>query len=58
MLEDSFNQVIINGEISKIWFNKMFPNQAKTSPCSFTTIGGILEHVGLVSYNKNRYIKR
>lgn len=58
MLEEAFNEVITNGEISKLWFNKMFPNQAKTSPCSFTTIGGILEHLGLVRYNKNKYIKR
>lgn len=58
MLEEAFNEVITNGEISKAWFNKMFPNQAKTSPCSFTTIGGILEHIGLVTYKKNKYIQR
>lgn len=57
MLEDAFKEVTTNGEISKAWFNKMFPNQANTSPCSFTTIGGILEHVGLVRYNKSKYIK-
>lgn len=58
MLEGAFNEVITNGEISKTWFNSMFPNQARTSPCSFTTLGGILEHIGLVRYNKNKYIKR
>lgn len=58
MLEDAFNEVITNGELSRTWFNNSFPNQAKTSPCSFTTLGGILEHVGLVGYKKNKYIKR
>jgi len=58
MLEDAFNEVIKNGELSRTWFNKTFSNQAKTSPCSFTTLGGILEHIGLIRYNKNKYIKR
>ena len=58
MLEQAYNETITNGELSREWFNNKYPKQAMTSPCGFTTLGGILENVGLVSYNNSKYIKR
>lgn len=58
MLVGAFNEILTNGELSRTWFNKTYPNQSKTSPCSFTTLGGILEHLGFLEYKQNKYIKR
>ncbi|MCM3721185.1 hypothetical protein [Solibacillus isronensis] len=57
-LENAFNEILTNGELSRTWFNKSYPSLAKTSPCNFTSLGGILEHIGLVEYIQKKYIKR
>ncbi|CAM5208008.1 hypothetical protein UACE39S_00332 [Ureibacillus acetophenoni] len=50
ILEAGFQELIQNSSVSKKWFAENFPNIAKTAPCNYTTIGGLMQHFGLVKY--------
>ena len=53
----AFNELERKNEITRNWFNDALPKQAKSAPCSFTTIGGLMQHFGLVSYKRGAYTK-
>ena len=53
----AFTELDRKNQITRNWFNEAFPKKAKSAPCSFTTIGGLMQHFGLVSYNRGTYTK-
>lgn len=56
-VENAIKQIEIEGYINRRWFEAMFPKIAKSKPCNFTSIGGVLQELGYVTYIKNRYVK-
>lgn len=42
-------------EINRKWFNDTFGNRAKSNPCNYTTIGGVLINMKLAYYDKGSY---
>ncbi|MCP3764582.1 hypothetical protein NLX67_19765 [Domibacillus sp. A3M-37] len=53
----AFKEIQMNGCITRNWYNRTFPIQAKTASCNFTTIGGLLQHASYVSYSTGTYTK-
>ena len=51
----AFDEVDRNGCITRKWYNKAFPRQAKTASCNFTTIGGLLQRFSHVIYSRGTY---
>lgn len=45
------------GFITRKWYNKTFPIQAKAASCNFTTIGGLLGYFSKVRYETGKFIK-
>ncbi len=54
--EQAHRQLQENGEISRQWFNRNMPACAKEGGCNFTTIGGVFELLGIVTYQRGRYL--
>jgi hypothetical protein len=54
-IELAYTQLEENGFIERAWFNKKFEKISKTSPCNFTTIGGVFLTLGLVRYERGKY---
>ena len=46
----TFDKLTNNGEISRTWFRKEFPDLDKDGSCNFTTIGGIFILLGEAVY--------
>jgi hypothetical protein len=51
----AFKEIRVNGCITRNWYNRTFPVQAKAASCNFTTIGGLLQHISYVSYSTGIY---
>jgi hypothetical protein len=56
-VEEAIKECELNGAISREWYNKTFSERAASNPCNFTSIGGVLQELGYVVYNDNKYIK-
>ncbi|SHJ93294.1 hypothetical protein SAMN02745163_02861 [Clostridium cavendishii DSM 21758] len=56
-VEYAIRECELNGSINRSWYNKKFSKRAASNPCNFTSIGGVLQELGYVLYNKNKYIK-
>ena len=50
-LEAAFYELQNNNKITRKWYEETFPKQAKSAPCNFTTIGGLLLHFRLAIHN-------
>lgn len=57
VLEAAFNELAQNHLFGKKWFTENFPNIAKNSSCNFTTIGGLMQHFKLETYQRGTYKK-
>lgn len=58
VMEAAYNELMKNGTLKRKWFVENYPKQSKNSPCNFTTLGGLLQHFELATYNKGVYIKK
>ncbi|KAA0965273.1 hypothetical protein FQ087_02900 [Sporosarcina sp. ANT_H38] len=58
VMEAAYNELMKNGILKRTWFVEKYPKQSKSSPCNFTTLGGLLQHFELAIYNKGVYIKK
>lgn len=56
-VEEAIKELELNGSINRSWCNITFVKSAASNPCNFTSIGGVLQELGYVVYNKNKYIK-
>lgn len=54
---EAIKEIEINGFINRKWYENTFPKKSKSNPCNFTTIGGVLQELGYVSYINGRYEK-
>lgn len=55
VLNAAFQELFQNQSFTKKWFTEMYPTQAKTSPCNYTTIGGLFQHFNLATYTRGEY---
>lgn len=57
--ERAYFEFVINGYLTRKWFNLTLAECAKEGPCNYTTIGGIFELLGMVRYGGHgRYVPR
>jgi len=55
--EKAYNQLICQGEFSRIWFNQEMKDCASEGGCNFTTIGGIFILLNVAFYERGKYLK-
>ena len=56
-VEGAIEKVEQTGSFNRIWYEETFPREAKSNPCNFTSIGGVLQELGYVKYVDKKYIK-
>lgn len=56
-VEGAIEKIEQTGSFDRSWYEETFPREAKSNPCNFTSIGGILQELGYVKYVDNKYIK-
>lgn len=55
-IESAIKAIEENGYINRSWHQINFPNISSSRPCNFTTIGGVLQELGVVDYvGRGRY---
>jgi hypothetical protein len=55
----ALSQLKNNGSFERSWFSRNLPECAKEGSCNFTTIGGVLELLGIAKYQeRGRYVTR
>ena len=50
-LRQAYDQIATTGEFTRAWFNERMPDCSKEGACNYTTIGGVLELVGVAKYD-------
>lgn len=48
-----YEKLTVDGEYTRLWFETEFENESKSSPCNFTTIGGIFVKMKIAKYCGN-----
>jgi hypothetical protein len=48
--ETAYRQLVDTGELTRKWFNEHLSFCAGEGPCNFTTVGGVLELLGVCKY--------
>ncbi|MEG1312638.1 MAG: hypothetical protein RSD47_11645 [Romboutsia sp.] len=56
-VENAIYEIEQRGYINRKWFEETFPKIAKSKPCNFTSIGGVLQALDYVTYVEKRYQK-
>lgn len=49
----AYQRLLDNNSFSRQWYNENFPQKATSSPCNFTTIGGIFLMLNIVEFIGN-----
>lgn len=44
------DRIATTGEFTRAWFNERMPDCSKEGACNYTTIGGVLQIVGVAKY--------
>ncbi len=55
-IEEALKEINQNGALTRSWYKERFPKIAKSKPCNFTSIGGILVKFQLAEYKNNKYV--
>lgn len=55
---EAYKELNESSFINHTWYTHAFPKCDSTSPCNFTTIGGVLTRLGFAEYNGRGYIKQ
>lgn len=54
----AYQRLTETGTFSRAWYRETFPAEARSRPCNFTTIGGVLVVLGFAEYMKNGIYRR
>ncbi len=53
-----YRRISTGEDFVKEWFSRNLPACATEGDCNFTTIGGVLQKLGIVDYERGQYISR
>lgn len=54
----AYQRLTETGTFSRAWYKETFPAEARSRPCNFTTIGGVLVALGFAEYMGNGVYRR
>ena len=54
----AYQRLTETGTFSRTWYKETFPAEARSRPCNFTTIGGVLVVLGFAEYMENGVYRR
>ncbi|MCI6952658.1 MAG: hypothetical protein MR839_01975 [Spirochaetia bacterium] len=54
----AYQRLTETGTFSRAWYRETFPAEARSRPCNFSTIGGVLVVLGFAEYMKNGVYRR